>query len=200
MSKPRVSRQAERSETTRNELLRVARALFGEHGYEATSIEDVAEAAGVTKGALYHHFGSKRDLFQAVFEYLEQELCDNVITAAIKGRDDVLEGMRLGIRAFLDSASDEACRRIVLIEGPSVLGWDTWREIDERYGFALVKNSLEGAMAAGVLRRKPVDPAAHLFLAALSEAALQIARADDPDAAREEMYDALWTLIESLRT
>lgn len=193
-------RQAERSETTKTELLRVARGLFGDHGYEATSIEDVAEAAGVTKGALYHHFESKRDLFQAVFEHLEEELCNNVIVAAAGGGGDVLEGMRLGIRAFLDSAGDTACRRIVLIEGPSVLGWETWREIDERYGFGIVKASLEAAIAAGLVQNRPVDPMAHIFLAALSEAALQIARADDPDAAREEMFDALWSLIESLRT
>ncbi len=193
-------RQAERSEATKTELLRVARTMFGEGGYEATSIEDVAEEAGVTKGAVYHHFPSKRDLFQAVFEHLEQELCNDVIAAAAGGGTDVLEGMRRGVRAFLDSAGDVACRRIVLIEGPSVLGWETWREIDERYGFGIVKGSLEAAMAAGVLKKRPVDPAAHLFLAALSEAALQIARADDQDAAREEMFDALWTLIESLRT
>lgn len=200
MAKPTLSRQAERSEATRTELLRVARDMFGERGYEATPIEDVAEAAGVTKGALYHHFASKRDLFQAVFEHLEQELCDTVIVEALKGGDDVLEGMRLGIAAFLDSAGEGPCRRIVLVEGPSVLGWETWREIDERYGFSIVKNSLEAAMAAGVLRRKPVDPIAHLLLAALSEAALQIARAEEPDAARAEMNDALWSLIESLRT
>ncbi len=194
-----MRRQADRSEATKSELLRVARELFGEHGYEGASIEDVADAAGVTKGAVYHHFASKRDLFQAVFEHLEQELCDSVIAAAANGGADILEGMRLGVRAFLDSAGDRACRRIVLIDGPSVLGWETWREIDERYGFSIVKGSLEAAMAAGVLKRTPVDPVAHLFLAALSEAAIQIARAEDPDAARAEMNDALWTMIESLR-
>ena len=193
-------RQAERSETTRTELLKVARAMFGERGYEGTSLDDVAKTAGVTKGALYHHFASKRDLFQAVFEDLEQELCTVTIEAASSAGDDILEGMRLGVRAFLDAAGDGPCRRIVLVDGPSVLGWETWREIDERYGFAIVKGSLEAAMNAGVLKRKPVDAAAHVFLAALSEAALQIARAEDQDAARDEMFDALWTMIESLRT
>jgi len=192
-------RQAERSEATKTELVRVARGLFGERGYEATSIEDVAEAAGVTKGAVYHHFGSKRDLFQAVFEHLEQELCDNIIAAVAGAGSDVLEGMRVGVDAFLRSAGDSDCRRIVLIDGPSILGWETWRELDERYGYSLVKGAIEGAMAAGVLKQKPVDPVAHLFMAALSEAALQIARSEDPDAARTEMNDALWTMIESLR-
>ncbi len=199
MSKP-ATKQAERSEGTRREILRVAKELFGDRGYEATSLDDVAEHAGVTKGAVYHHFSGKRDLFQAVFEMLEQELCDVVVEATVGAGTDVLEGMRRGVRAFLEAAGDTPCRRIVLIEGPSVLGWEAWREIDERYGFGLVRGALDGAMTAGVLKKRPVDPIAHIFLAALSEAALQIARSDDPDTARTEMYDALWSMIESLRT
>src|SRR5207249_686981 len=117
-------RQADRSESTRREILRGAQDLFGVQGYEATSIEDVAERAGVTKGAVYHHFASKRDLFQAVFETLEQALCDVVVEASVRAGADVLEGMRAGVRAFLDSAGDGPCRRIVLVEGPSVLGWE----------------------------------------------------------------------------
>lgn len=194
------TRQTERSQATKTELLRVARELFGSRGFEGASIEDVADAAGMTKGAVYHHFASKRDLFQAIVEQLEQEICENVIVAAAGAGDDVLDGMRRGVRAFLDSGADGSYRRIVLIEGPSVLGWETWREIDERYGFSIVKGSLEAAMGAGVLKQQPLDPIAHLFLASLAEAALQIARADDQDAAREEMFEALWTIIESLRT
>lgn len=192
-------RQAERSEATRGELLRVARQLFTAEGYAGTSIGAVAERARVTKGAVYHHFHNKRDLFQACFEELEIQLCDKVVLAAAQAGDDVLEGIRLGIRAFLESAGDPAAQRIVLIEGPSVLGWDTWREIDERYGYGLVKASIEGAMDAGVLARRPVDPLAHLFLAALSESALQIARSDDPASAMDEMSAALWLFVESLR-
>jgi hypothetical protein len=88
---------------------------------------------------------------------------------------------------------------IIFVDGPSVLGAETWREIDEQYGFALVKASLEGAMQLGLLVERPVDPLAHLFLAALSEAAHQIARAEDSEKATEEMNAALWSLIESLR-
>src|SRR5919197_1267414 len=112
-------RQAERSEATRGELLREARELFAERGYAGTPLEDVAEKAGVTKGALYHHFANKRDLFQAVFEQLEERLCAEIIEASAGAGDDILEGMRHGITAFLDNAGDEACRRIVLIDGPS---------------------------------------------------------------------------------
>jgi AcrR family transcriptional regulator len=195
-----MAKQAERSETTRRELLRVARELFTERGYAGTTLDEVADRTGVTKGALYHHFRDKLELFRAVFEELEKELCDKVVLAAISAGDDVLEQMRLGVQAFLEGARDEAKQRIVLIDGPSVLGWETWREIDEQYGYGITKASIENAMDAGVLKRRPVDPLAHLFLAALSEAAIQIARSDDPDQAMEEMSSALWALIESLRT
>jgi AcrR family transcriptional regulator len=195
------NRQAERSETTRRELLRVARELFAERGYEGTTLDEVAERTRLTKGALYHHFRDKRELFRAVFEELEKELCDRIVIAAAGAGPDVWEQMRRGVQAFLDAAAgDPAQQRIVLIDGPSVLGWDTWREIDEQYGFGITKASLQSAMDAGVIKRRPVDPLAHIFLAALSEAAIQIARADDPSRAMDEMSSALWALVESLRT
>ena len=177
----------------------MARQLFTEHGYAQATLEDVAERAGVTKGALYHHFANKRELFQAVFEQLEQELVEKTVVAAVGGGDDVLEGIRLGVRAFLEAALDPAAGRIVLIEGPSVLGFQTWREIDARYGFDVVKKSLAAAMDAGAIVRRPVDPLAHLFLAAISEAALQIAQADDRERAMDEMTSALFMLLDSMR-
>jgi len=194
------SRQAQRSEATRREFLRVARELFTEKGYEATTLDDVSERTGVTKGALYHHFKDKRELFRAVFEELEQEMCNQIIAAAATTGDDVWEQMQRGVSAFLDAASEPEQRRICLIDGPSVLGWDTWREIDERYGYGLTKGIIEAAMNAGVIERRPVEPLARIFLAALSEAALQIARADDPAKARDEMSATLWALVGSLRT
>jgi AcrR family transcriptional regulator len=180
-------------------LLRVARELFTEPGYAATPIEDVAERAGVTKGALYHHFRNKRELFQAVFEDLEQELIEKVITAAAGGGSDVWEGLRLGVQAFLETSLDPAVGRIVLIDGPSVLGWEAWKEIDERYGYGITRASLQGAMEAGLIEQRPVDPLARLFLAALSEAAIQIARAPDRDRAMKEMSDAVWSILDSMR-
>jgi AcrR family transcriptional regulator len=192
-------RQIDRSEATRGELLRVARDLFTDPGYEKTSVDLIASRAGVTKGAIYHHFPNKRDVFQAVFEMLEQRLVEKVIVAAAGAADDVWEGLRLGARAFLEAARDPAVSRIVLIDGPSVLGWETWREIDDRYGFALTKGSLEAAMQVGLIAQQPLDPLAHIFLAALSEAALQIARADDSEKAIEEMTGAVSTLMESMR-
>ncbi len=191
--------QSERSEATRAELVRVARGLFTERGYPETPLDLVAEQAGVTKGALYHHFKNKRELYQAVFEQIEQELVEQVVIAAAAAGSDALEGLRLGIQAFLLACQDPAAQRVVLLDGPTVLGWETWKEIDERYGFALVHASLEGAMAAGVLSKRPAEPLARLFLAALSEAAIQVARADDAELATREMTEVLWTMVESLR-
>jgi AcrR family transcriptional regulator len=181
-------------------LLSVARALFAEQGFADTPLDLVVERAGVTKGALYHHFKNKRDLFQAVFEQLEQEMCEKVITAAIEaGEENAIASMQAGVRAFMESALDPAAQRIVLIEGPTVLGWDTWREIDERYGYALVKGSIDNAMEQGELERRPSEPLSHLFLAAISEAALQVARADDKEAALEEMTAAVMSILDGMR-
>ena len=194
-----VKRQSERSEATRAELVRVARGLFAENGYAETPIELVAERAGVTKGALYHHFRNKRDLFQAVFEQIETELCEGIVLAAAAAGDDVWGALQAGVRAFMEGALDPACQRVVLIEGPSVLGWEEWREIEERYGFGLTKASLETAMEAGVLVKRPVEPLARLFLAALSEAAVQVARASDQKKEMEEMTDAVLSILDSMR-
>lgn len=192
--------QAERSEATRAVLLRVARDLFTDPGYSETSLDAVADRAGVTKGALYHHFRNKRELFQAVFEQLEQEMCERIIIAAAAAGDDVWAGMQAGVQAFLEAGvKDPAVQRIVLLDGPTILGWETWKEIDERFGFGLTKASIERAMDAGVLVKRPADPIARLFLASLSEAAIQIARADDQRKAMDEMSSAIWAMVESLR-
>ncbi len=199
MNKP-VRTQAERSEATRHKLLAVAREHLAAKGFEGTKLEEVADQAGVTKGALYHHFKNKKDLFQAVFELIEEEMCAKCINAALEAGDDAWAALRAGVRGFLEAALDPAAQRIVLLEGPSVLGWDLWREIDERFGFGLTKASLQSAMAAGVLKERPVDPLAHLFLAAISEAALQIARAQDTQAEMEEMFNAVMSILEAMRS
>lgn len=179
--------------------MRVARELYTEKGFSEATLDEVAERTGVTKGALYHHFRDKRELFRAVFEELEAEMCDQIVAAAATAGDDVWEQMRRGVQAFLDAAADPAQQRICLIDGPSVLGWDVWREIDEKYGYGLTKGILEAAMDAGVISRRPVEPLARIILAALAEAALQIARAKDKKKATEEMSSTLWALVESLR-
>jgi AcrR family transcriptional regulator len=151
----------------------------------------------VTRGALYHHFGTKEGLFRAVVEELEAELVEKVAAAAGEATDPVDE-LRRGCLAFLDACVEPAVRRIVLLEAPVVLGWDAWREIDARYGLALVRAGLAGALDQVGLDARSVDPLAHLLLGALNEAALLVATADDPAAAREEVGRTLLLVVDRL--
>lgn len=187
-SGPRRS-QAQRSAATREALLSSARELFAERGFAAAR-EDIVARAGVTRGALYHHFTSKEKLFRAVVELLEEEMFERIASAAMSS-EDPSEQLRRGCGAFLDAAMDPAVRRIVLLDAPAVLGWQAWREIDARYGLGLVIEGLNAVMAAGRIERRPVEPLAHLLLAALNEAAMMVASADDPVAARVVVGEAV---------
>ena len=189
--------QAERRETTRAALLAAARELFAEKGYAGAGREEIASRAGVTRGALYHHFANKLDVFRAVVEELEQEVMGAVAEAAMAGADP--KGMLLhGCQAFLDRATDPAVRRILLLDAPSVLGWAEWRDLEAKYALGLTKDVLTHAMEAGQVRQQPVDPLAHMLLAALNEAALLVAQADDPAKTRTEVGEAVERLISVL--
>jgi AcrR family transcriptional regulator len=187
-----------RGEPTRAELLRVARALFAERGYAGVGTEEIVARANVTRGALYHHFADKKDLFRAVHEQLEEELVAS-IGEQIAGIEDPWELIVSGVRAFLDASTDPALRRIALIDAPAVLGWEEWREIDARYGLGLVTFALRNAMDRGVFREQEVTPLAHLLIGAMTEAAMMVANASDPAAARGEAEPALLALVEGLR-
>jgi AcrR family transcriptional regulator len=183
-SKERVRRtQAERRSTTRRALIDAGRRLFAERGFANAGQEEIVERAGVTRGALAHHFGTKVGLFRAVVETLETELAEHIATAAMLG-DDPMAQLRLGCLAFLDAALDPAVRRIVLVDAPAVLGWQAWRELDTTYGLGLVSEALEHCMEAGLVSPRPVQPLAHILLAALNEAAMLVADAPDPVATR----------------
>ena len=185
---------------TRAELMRVARALFAERGYAAVGTEEIVARANVTRGALYHHFADKKDLFRAVHEELEEELVAGV-GERIAGIEDPWELAVTGVRAFLDACqNDRALRQIALIDAPAVLGWEEWREIDARYGLGLVTFGLRNGMDAGVFRERDVTPLAHLLIGAMTEAALMVAHASDPYAARREAEPALLALLEGLRS
>jgi AcrR family transcriptional regulator len=186
-----------RGAATRAALLRVGRELFAERGYGGVGTEEIVARAGVTRGALYHHFADKRDLFRAVHEELEQALVAD-IAERIGGIDDPWELIVTGVRAFLDACTDPAIMRISLIDAPAVLGWEEWREIDARYGLGLVSFGLQNAIDRGVLAPRPVRPLAHLLMGAMAEAAMVIANADDPAAAREEVEPPLIALLEGL--
>jgi len=192
-----VVTKTERAEATRSRLLKVGWDLFSEHGYDATSIEDVLESAGVSKGALYHHFPSKEALFEAVFIEGERDCMQKVAAAAMKERDHV-EKLRAGCQTWLDLVMDRQVRRVAVIDGPAVLGWQRWREIDEEYAFGLTKKAIEHAMQAGKVRQQNADLVAHMTIAMLGEAAMLIARASDPKAAREEARETIDRLIDAL--
>jgi len=191
-------REAE-AHATREALIQAALELFTERGYAAVGTEEIVTRAKVTRGALYHHFTDKRDLFRAVFERVEGDLMER-IGSTMEGADDAWNLMVAGMRAFLDACEEPAVKQISLIDAPAVLGWEEWREIDNRHGLGLTRAALQGAVEAGVLRPIAVDPMAHLFVAALSEAAFVIAHADNPRKARAEVEEALTQLVEGLRT
>ena len=189
--------QAERRAATRRALLDAGRELFTEHGFAGASQEEIVERAGVTRGALSHHFATKKGLFRAVVETLETELAGSIATAAMDG-DNPMEHLRLGCLAFLDAALDPAVRRIVLLDAPAVLGWQAWRDLDTTYGLGLVTEVLEQCMAAGLMSPRPVQPLAHILLAALNEAAMLVANAEDPVATRVEVGREVEHLLTSL--
>ncbi len=194
-----MSRQAARSEATRAKLVEVALELFAAHGYAGVGTEEIVKRAKLTRGALYHHFSDKQDLFRAVHEELEQRLVARVGLALEESpQADPIAALNVAAGAVLDLALDPGVARITLIDAPSVLGWAQWREIDTRYGLGLAIAVLQGAIDAGRMPKRPVEPLAHLLLAALGEAAIMVATAADPAAARREVEPALTALIEGL--
>jgi AcrR family transcriptional regulator len=191
-------RKAEQSEATRAELVRVARDLFANRGYAAVPTEEIVQRAGVTRGALYHHFKDKRALFGAVVEQMEQETAERIAAAALE-QTDPWQVQITALNTFLDVCLDPAVQTILLIDAPSVLGPAEWREIEATYGLALVRMGLEGVMDAGLIEKQPVEPLAHLMLGALAEAGLMIARAEDQKLARREVGESVERLLEGLR-
>ena len=190
--------KAEQGEATRAQLVATARALFAEDGYRSTGTEEIVQRAGVTRGALYHHFKDKKDLFRAVHLQVEAEVTASIGESMAAAKDPY--GMlRIGVLAFLDASTDPEIARIALVDAPSVLGWQEWREIDLQYGLGLLVAGLQGGMDTGTLRVQPVVPLAHLMLGAMSEAGMVIANAEDPVAARAEVEGPLLGLLEGLR-
>jgi len=194
-----VNRQAARSASTRAKLIRAARTLFARKGYGGVATEEIVRRAGVTRGALYHQFPAKEDLFLAVYEQVERELTERVAgsLAGVGGpAGGPIDAMRAGIRAFLEACRAPEVQRIVLIDGPAVLGWERWREVAERYGLGLLEAVIQAAIDAGEIAPLPTTPLAHLLMGALDEAALLVVR--DP-AATDAVAATLERLVEGLR-
>ena len=192
------SLKAEHAEATRAALVASARALFAERGYAAVSIEEIVRRARVTRGALYHHFEDKEDLFRAVFESVQRDLGRQLMAAA-NARRDPAKHLEAGCHAFLDACTEPDVQRIVLLDGLAVLGWERWHELDVNFGLGMLQRSIEAAMNGGAVRPQPVEPLSHLLLGAINGAGLEIARASDSDGARREMRRAMDRLLEGLR-
>jgi AcrR family transcriptional regulator len=174
MDKRRAQGQA-----TRQHLVEVATRLFAERGYDGTSIEAVLDVAGVSRGSLYHHFATKQALFEAALDAVETRI-GNETMAAVQGATDALDGLRRGCLAWVRLAGDPVVQRIVLIDAPSVLTWQRWREIEEEYGLGLIKGAMVLAAREGRLRPDLVDVFAHMVLATMNELALVIVQSNDP--------------------
>ncbi|WP_344310016.1 TetR/AcrR family transcriptional regulator [Fodinicola feengrottensis] len=197
-----MGRQAEKSETTRAALVAAARELFAERGYAGVGTMEIVNRAGSSRGAMYHHFKDKQELFRAVYEQIQQELIQRV-TQEMAGIGDAgpLAAFQVGLHAFLLACLDPDKSRIGLVEAPAVLGWQQWRELDQQYALGIVTAGLQLGVQAGALRCDiPIRVLAHLVLAALGEAGLLIASAEDPDAERLEAERAVLALLDGLRT
>lgn len=190
--------QAERSEGTRTALVAAARELFAERGYGGTSTEEIVARAGLTRGALYHHFKGKGDLFFAVVDELEREIGERVVIAG-QGPGDTWLGLLAGFEAYLEACTEPEVARIAL-DAPAVLGWETQRRLHEDYGVSILSFGIEAAMADGLIERAPVSPLAHMLLAATHEGALMIAGSADPQATKDEVARTIKQLLEGLRS
>ncbi|WP_020668502.1 TetR/AcrR family transcriptional regulator [Amycolatopsis nigrescens] len=187
--------QEDRSSSTKSALVSAARELFAARGYHAVPADEIVRAAGVSRGALYHHYADKQGLFRAVFEELERDVAGEV-EAALTTAPDFGTGMVTALGAFLDACGRPEVRQISLTDAPAVLGWRTWRQIEGEYGLGMVIGALEQATAQGLLAPQPVRVLAQLILSAVMEAALLIANAEDPARERAEAEQALgaWLL------
>jgi AcrR family transcriptional regulator len=194
----RGSRKEQQSKATQVRLLTAARELFSERGFAGTATEDLVARAGVTRGALYHQYADKKDLFRAVFEEVERDLGERIALAAA-AETTPWEQIRAGARALLEASLEPAVRRIVLTDGPSVLGWEEWRRIDSKYAYGMVRTALAANVDAGNLPRHPIEPLAHLIIGALNEAGLAVAASETPAATRDEFIAALDGVLGALR-
>lgn len=207
MTSPRAtgnpgSRRSEHVADTRKSLVAAARTLFAERGYAATGTEDIVAAARVTRGALYHHFRDKADLFRAVMGECAQEMAERLVEQETRRAEqhpgDAWQLLRTGFQSFLDACNDPDFQRIVLVEGPAVLGHSAWDTLVEQHGYLLLAEALTEAIQEGRIEELPVPPLTRMLASLISEASLYIARAENHDRAREEAGAVLDRLLAGL--
>jgi AcrR family transcriptional regulator len=192
------SRQAENSAATRAALLKIARRFFAERGYAETATEDIVRRARVTRGALYHHFKDKQDLFKAVLHEEQLKVAAKCAEAAAK-ESDPWRALMTANEAFLEACLDPAVQQIILIDAPAVLGSEGFRQSDESYYLAGMKAAIEASITAGIIEKQPVDPLAHMIMGAMNEAARLIAHAADKQRARREVSESADRMWNGLR-
>ena len=190
--------QAERRSATIAAILTAARALFAERGFEATSIDDIALAAGVTKGAVYHHFASKEAIFVEVLDAVHRDIANAPPPTDLLTITSPIDFLAAGVLAYLAAICEPAARRILLIDGPVVIGWARWREIDDAYFGAGARLLLRRVLGPGASERE-VDAATHLTMGAVMEAALACATAQNPAEKARDLSQALKRMVRGLR-
>jgi AcrR family transcriptional regulator len=193
-----VDRRQDRGQATRDQLVAEATRLFAERGFDATSIEAVLEAAGVSRGSLYHHFKSKEALFEAVLDAAEARIGEATLLAAMGAGDDPVASLRAGALEWIRLAGDPVVQRIVLIDAPAVLGWERWREIEEQNALGMLRLAMQTVADDGRLDPTLVDPFAHVLLASINELALVVARAEDTADAQASAEAAVNELLTRL--
>jgi AcrR family transcriptional regulator len=197
---PGASRRQQYSASTKRALVDVAEELFTDNGYAATSLDAIVAGARVTKGALYHHFSGKQALFEAVFERVESD-ASRAIQKALKGHRDPWEKARAGLRAFLEVVQEARYRRIVIQEGPSVLGYERYREQEERSTFANVLEIVRSVLSAGQwdLDEDLSQTFARIFFGAMSSAGESVSSAEDPIQAAANVETAIGFILSGFR-
>ena len=190
------SLRAEQVAQTRGALVAAGRRLFGKHGFRATSVEDLAREARVTTGALYHHFPTKAALFEAVFVKAHTDLL-TASTKAAEGASDSIDELARGFEAFLDGVLQPDMQRILIIDGPAVLGLARYTELDERYAHAAIVHALTAAAEAGTIEVEDPETATRLLLGALTRGAMLIANSPDPVETRHAVAKSMRALLSS---
>lgn len=193
-----MATQADRSAATQAAIVKAARRLFGSDGFQKTTMDDIAAAARVAKGAVYHHFKTKEAVFEAVFDQASRDLVAEIDQVS-RAENDILQAMAAGTRHYLAACAKGSTGQIILRDGPAVLGWERWREIDAQHFGGKIPRALTAAMERGLIAKQPVEPLARLLLGAMTEAAVACAGAANIKEAGVSYAKAFSSLLEALR-
>jgi AcrR family transcriptional regulator len=194
-------RQSERSAATQAALEKAARRLWGSRGFTAVGTPEIAEAAGVSRGALYHQYADKAALFAVVVETLEAEIIERLAASVSRANPHTpADALHAAADAWLEIASEPEVRQLVVLDAPNVLGWAQFREIVQRYGLGMTERLLDAAIEGKQLRPQPTQPLATVLIGALNEAAMEIANAADPAMEKNRMQSVIHDLIDGFLT